>query len=70
MGTETIGSSTLNIPIFVLCIEAGAVAADARDVPVAEDDGLGVVLSEGAQQGVQGGFLLRGAGVLGLAVLV
>ena len=43
---------------------------DIGEVAVAQDDGLGVVLAQRAQQGVQGGFLLGGAGVLGTAVLV
>ena len=58
------------IPIFLLGVEAGAVFLDAGEVAVAEDDGLGVVLAQGAQQGDEGGFLLGGAGVPGTAFLV
>ena len=43
---------------------------DIGEVSVAQDDGLGVVLAQRLQQGMQGGFLLGGAGVLGTAVLV
>ena len=62
-----VGGVILNILVF-LGIEAGAVLVDAREVAVAEDDGLGVVDAEGLEQGVQSGFLRCGAGVLGTAL--
>ena len=43
---------------------------DVRQVAVTQNDGLGIILAQGAQQGMQSGFLLGGAGVLGTAVLV
>ena len=60
----------LDLPILLLSIEAGTVFTDAWQVPMTEDDGLGVVLAQRPQQGMHGGFLLGGAGVLGLAILV
>ena len=59
-----------DVAVFLLGVEAGAVFLDAGEVAVAEDDGLGVVFAQGAQQGVEGGFLLGGAGVPGAAFLV
>ena len=49
-------------------IEARTVLSDAWQVAVAQDDGLGVVDAEAFQEGVQGGLLFRGAGVLGSAL--
>ena len=63
-----VGRVILNILIFLLGIEAGAVLVDAREVTVTEDDGFGVVDAEGLEQGVQSGFLRCGAGVLGTAL--
>ena len=41
---------------------------DVGEVTVTEDDGFGVINAERLQQGVQGGFLRRSAGVLGTAL--
>ena len=41
---------------------------DTREVTVTEDDGVGVVDAEGLQQGVEGGLLRCGAGVLVIAL--
>jgi len=49
-------------------IKARTVLADARQVTVAQDDGLGVVDAQRLQQGVQGGLLFWGAGILGTAL--
>lgn len=57
-----------DVPILLLGIEARTVLADARQVAVAQDDGLGVVDAEAFQQGVQRGLLFWGAGVLGTAL--
>ena len=69
-GWSGLGERLLNVPILTFRIEAGTVLVDIGEVAVAQDDGLGVVLAQRAQQGMQGGLLLGGAGVLGTAVLV
>ena len=54
--------------LVLLGIEAGAVLVDAREVAVTEDDGFGVIDAQRLQQGMQGGLLRCGAGVLGTAL--
>ena len=66
--TSYLGHLTSYIPVLLLGIEARTVLADARQVTVAQDDGLGVVDAQRLQQGVQGSLLLGGAGVLGSAL--
>ena len=63
-----VGGVILNVLVLLLGIEAGAVLVNARQVAVAQDDGFGVVDEQRLQQGVQGGLLLWGAGVLGTAL--
>ena len=60
----------LDLPILLLSIEAGALFADTGEVPMAEDDGLGVVLAQRTQQGMHGGLLLLGSCILGEAILI
>ena len=63
-----VGGVILNILVLLLGIEAGAAFTYVRQVAVTEDDGFGVIDAQRLQQGVQGGFLRCGAGVLGTAL--
>ena len=58
----------LQVLVLLLGVEAGAAFTYVRQVAVTEDDCLGVIDAEGLQQGMEGGFLRCGTGVLGAAL--
>ena len=60
----------LEARILLLSIEAGTVLMDVGQVAMTEDLGVGMFFLQAAQQAEQGAFLLRGASVGGVAMLV
>ena len=60
----------IQIGIFRLDIEAGTCLGNLRKVAVTDDSGMGIGLLQVLQEMPEGGYLLRGAGVGILAVLV
>ena len=58
----------LQVGILGLGIEAGTFLADVGEVAVAEDLGIGIVDFQGPEQGIEGGLLFEGTGVLGTSL--
>lgn len=65
-GAFAYGERGLDVLVFVLCVEAGAVLR--CEVSMTSDDGLWEDVAEGCEEMNEGGFLCWGTGVLGMVV--